>query len=105
MATTTPPLDSPNDSPLTPLRFLKRSAEVFPSKAAIVYGARHYTYLQFAAVTETLARAIRSRIAPGDRVAFLSPNTPEMLIAQFAVPLAVGGALRVGSLRGDPAVL
>ena len=105
MATTTPPLDSPNDSPLTPLRFLKRSAEVFPSKVAIVYGARRYTYLQFAAVTETLARAIRSRIAPGDRVAFLSPNTPEMLVAQFAVPLAVGGALRVGSLRGDPAVL
>jgi len=90
MATTTAPLDSPNDSPLTPLRFLKRSAEVFPTKAAIVYGARHYTYAQFAAAAETLARAIRSRITPGDRVVFLSPNTPEMLIAQFAVPLAGG---------------
>jgi fatty-acyl-CoA synthase len=90
MPMTSHPLDSANDSPLTPLRFLKRSAEVFPAKTAIVYGARNYTYAQFAAAAEALARAIRSRIVPGDRVVFLSPNTPEMLIAQFAVPLAGG---------------
>ncbi|MHC5796558.1 AMP-binding protein [Lacisediminihabitans sp. FW035] len=92
MPLTSQPLDSANDSPLTPLRFLKRSAEVFPAKTAIVYGARTYTYAQFATAAEALARAIRSRIIPGDRVVFLSPNTPEMLIAQFAVPLA-GGVL------------
>ncbi|CAN5300932.1 hypothetical protein BH09ACT2_BH09ACT2_13330 [soil metagenome] len=90
MPRNSPPLDSANDSPLTPLRFLKRSAEVFPDKTAIVYGARVYTYAEFAAAAEALARAIRSRIIPGDRVVFLSPNTPEMLIAQFAVPLAGG---------------
>ena len=39
---------------------------------------------------EALARAIRSRIVPGDRVVFLSPDTPAILIAQFAVRLAAG---------------
>ena len=40
-----------------------------------------------------MARALRaSDVAPGDRVAYLMPNLPEMLIAHFAVPLA-GGVL------------
>ncbi|MBC7724228.1 MAG: AMP-binding protein [Burkholderiaceae bacterium] len=83
---------SANDAPLTPLRFLQRSAEVFPQKEAIVYGERRWTYAQFAAEAEELARAIRARIEPGDRVVVLAPNIPEMLIAHFAVPLA-GGVL------------
>ena len=81
-----------NDSPLTPLRFLQRSAEVFPDKEAIVYGRRSYTYREFADHAELLAAAIASRITPGDRVAYLAPNLPEMLIAHFAVPLS-GGVL------------
>src|SRR5690242_16236013 len=85
-------ISSANDSPLTPLRFLQRSAEVYPAKDAIVYGARRYSYAEFADVAQRFARALRARIEPGDRVAFLAPNVPEMLIAHFAVPLA-GGVL------------
>lgn len=81
-----------NDSPLTPLRFLQRSAEVYPAKDAIVYGRRRYSYADFADTAQRFARALRSRIEPGDRVVFLAPNVPEMLIAHFAVPLA-GGVL------------
>ena len=81
-----------NDSPLTPLRFLQRSAEVYPAKEAIVYGARRYTYAEFADTAQRFARALKARIEPGDRVVFLTPNVPEMLIAHFAVPLA-GGVL------------
>ena len=81
-----------NDSPLTPLRFLQRSAEVYPTKPAIVYGARRYSYAEFADAAQRLAQALRARIEPGDRVVFLAPNVPEMLIAHFAVPLA-GGVL------------
>ena len=76
MPMTSHPLDSANDSPLTPLRFLKRSAEVFPAKTAVVYGESNYTYAQFTAAAEALARAIRSRIVPGDRVVCLSPTAP-----------------------------
>ena len=50
---------SPNDSPHTPMRFLQRSAEVFPNKDAIVYGARRYSYREFAQAAEELAPAIR----------------------------------------------
>jgi fatty-acyl-CoA synthase len=74
---------------LTPLRFLERSAEVYPDKVAIVHGDRRMTYREFAGEATRLARALRaSGIEAGDRVAFLCPNIPELLIAHFAVPLA-----------------
>ncbi|MDT7627291.1 MAG: hypothetical protein QOF99_8192 [Pseudonocardiales bacterium] len=74
---------------LTPLSYLRRSAEVYPDKTAIVYGDRRYSYAEFAEAATQVARALRaSGIAPGDRVAYLLPNLPEMLVAHFAVPLA-----------------
>ena len=76
-------------APLTPLRFLERSAEVYPDKVAIVHGDRRMTYREFAGEATRLARALQaSGIEPGDRVAYLCPNIPELLIAHFAVPLA-----------------
>jgi fatty-acyl-CoA synthase len=81
-----------NFSPLSPLRFLERSAAVFPDRIAIEHGSRRYTYAEFGAEAQRLAKAIAARIRPGDRVAFLAPNVPETLIAHFAVPLA-GGVL------------
>ncbi|MFC5995698.1 acyl--CoA ligase family protein [Pseudonocardia hispaniensis] len=77
------------NTPLTPLAFLRRSSEVFPDKTAIVYGDRRHTYAEFAAEATRVAHALRaSGIEPGDRVAYLLPNLPEMLVAHFAVPLA-----------------
>ena len=32
------------NTPLTPLAFLRRSAEVFPDKTAVVYGDRRISY-------------------------------------------------------------
>jgi fatty-acyl-CoA synthase len=76
-------------SSLTPLRFLERSAEVCPDKVAIVHGDRRTTYRDFASEATRLARALQeSGINPGDRVAYLCPNIPELLVAHFAVPLA-----------------
>lgn len=82
----------PYDVAMTPLRFLEWAASVFPERPGIVYAGRHYTYRDFARGTERLAAALRQRIEPGDRVAALAPNVPELLIAHFAVPLA-GGVL------------
>jgi len=74
---------------LTPLSYLRRSAEVYPEKTAIIYGDRRYSYARFAELAAQLARALRaSGIHPGDRVAYLLPNLPEMLVAHFAVPLS-----------------
>jgi fatty-acyl-CoA synthase len=78
---------------LTPLTFLGRSAEVYPDKTAIIYGDRRHTYREFAAEATRVAHALRgSGVEPGDRVAYLLPNIPEMLVAHFAVALA-GGVL------------
>jgi fatty-acyl-CoA synthase len=76
-------------TPLTPLSFLGRAASVFPAKTAVVMDDRRVTYRDFAAEVTKLARALRaSGVAAGDRVAYLCPNIPESLAAQFAVPLA-----------------
>ncbi|TKG64459.1 acyl--CoA ligase family protein [Prauserella endophytica] len=90
-------------TPLTPLSFLRRSAEVFPDKVAIAYGERRLTYREFAAETTRVASGLRaSGVEPGDRVAYLLPNIPEMLVAHFAVPLA-GGVLVAINTRLAPA--
>ncbi len=74
---------------LTPLAYLRRSAEVFGDKTAVVYGERRYDYRELADEVQRVARALRaSGVEPGDRVAYLLPNLPEMLVAHFAVPLA-----------------
>ena len=76
-------------TPLTPLAFLERARDVFADHVAVVHGARRSTYREFAAEVTRLAHALRaSGVRPGDRVAYLCPNTPELLVAHFAVPLA-----------------
>ena len=82
-----------SEIPLTPLSFLERSARVWPGKVAVIYGSQRLTYAELAAEAARVAGALRaSGVEPGDRVAYLMPNLPEMLIAHFAVPLA-GGVL------------
>ena len=77
----------------TPLSFLERSALVWPDKVAVIYGSRRLTYAELAAEAVRVARALRAGgVEPGDRVAYLMPNLPEMLVAHFAVPLS-GGVL------------
>ena len=83
------PTDKVSITQLTPLLFLERSADVFPQRVAIVYGQRRITYAEFAEEAQRLASALRaSGIVPGDRVAYMLPNIPEMLVAHFGVPLA-----------------
>ena len=78
---------------LTPLRFLERSAHVYPDKPAVRYGNQTYSYAQFARRVRQLASALRKAgLEPGDRVAFLCANLPALLEAHFGVPLA-GGVL------------
>ncbi|MFD2422005.1 acyl--CoA ligase family protein [Amycolatopsis pigmentata] len=90
-------------TPLTPLAFLERSARVFPDKDAIIHGDRRVTYREFAAETTRVAHALRAcGVRPGDRVAYLLPNIPEMLVAHFAVPLA-GAVLVAINTRLAPA--
>src|SRR5690242_5371883 len=90
----TPTAASVSFTELTPLAFLERAAQVFADKTAIVYHERRISYRDFARAAARLGNALRaSGIRPGDRVAYLMPNVPEMLIAHFGVGLA--GAILV----------
>ena len=72
---------------------LGRSAEVHPDKTAVIHGSRRLTYRELADEAQRLADALRSAgVAPGDRVAYLLPNVPELVVAHFGWPLA-GAAL------------
>jgi fatty-acyl-CoA synthase len=76
------------------LSFLGRAADVFADKTVIAYGRRRFSYSEFGTESTRLARALQaSGVLPGDRVAYLCPNVPEMLIGNFGVPQA--GAILV----------
>ncbi len=84
---------------LSPVKFLVRSAEVYPDKVAVVYGDERYTYRQFYERVDRLASALISRgVGKGDKVAFICPNTPPMLEAHYAVPM-IGAALVSVNIR------
>jgi fatty-acyl-CoA synthase len=80
-------------APLTPLSLLERSVRVYPEKTAVIYGSQRQSYAEFGARVNRLASRLRAAgVQPGDRVAFLCPNTPPMLEAHFGVPL-IGAVL------------
>jgi fatty-acyl-CoA synthase len=85
---------SVSTAPLTPLRFLARSAEVWADRPAVRDGARTWTY---AAHHDRVRRATGVLVEDlgievGDRVATLLPNIAAMLELHYAVPGA-GGVL------------
>jgi fatty-acyl-CoA synthase len=93
------------DSPLTPLVFLRRSAAVFPDKPAIVSAERRLTYREFADEATRAAHGLRALgIGSGDRVAYLSPNLPEMLVGHFAVPLAGAVLVAINTRLAAPEI-
>jgi fatty-acyl-CoA synthase len=84
---------SVNYDVLSPVKFLSRSALVYPEKVAVIYGNIRRTYLEFQERVNRLADAlIKKGIGKNDKVAFICPNIPPMLEAHYAVPM-IGAAL------------
>jgi fatty-acyl-CoA synthase len=72
--------------PLSPLALLDRTLRVFPEKIGVRYGDHALTWRAFGREVARQAGALRrAGVGPGDRVAFLAPNVPELLAAYFAV--------------------
>jgi fatty-acyl-CoA synthase len=85
-------------SELTPVTFLRRSAEVYPERVAVAHGARRYTYAQLRERVNRLASRLRAvGLQKGERVAFLCPNIPALLEAHYAVPAAGGVLVAINS--------
>ena len=94
-----------NHQPLTPLSFLRRTADVYPNHTAIVHGDTKFTYAEFYARCRRLASALSQRgIGRGDTVAILSPNTPAMLEAHYGVPFT-GAVINTLNYRLDAAAI
>ena len=66
-----------NTEPLTPLRFLQRSAEVFPQRTAVVHGSREWSYREFERDVRRFATALLPHVAaPAARGGGGSAGTP-----------------------------
>ncbi|VWX56168.1 4-hydroxybutyrate--CoA ligase 2 [Burkholderiales bacterium 8X] len=90
-----------NFAALTPLSFIERAAEVYPSKVAIVHGELRRSWAQVYSRCRQLASALqRVGIGKGDTVAVMLPNTPPMVEAAFGVPMA-GAVLNTLNTRLD----
>ncbi len=90
-----------NFVPLTPLSFLKRSAEVYPHKTSIVHGDRIYNWEQTYKRSLQFASALsKNGIGKNDTVSILSFNTPEIYEAHYAVPM-IGAVLNTINIRLD----
>lgn len=73
--------------PSQPLfRFLDSAARRHPHTRALIFYDRALTYHELNAAVNRLANAlIQLGVKPGDRVALLLPNAPQMVIAYYAV--------------------
>ncbi|QMV73093.1 acyl-CoA synthetase [Comamonas piscis] len=91
-----------NHTPMTPLGFIARTAEVYPDRLAIVHGELRQSWAQTYARCRRLASALQQHgIGKNDTVAVMLPNTPPMVEAHFGVPMA-GAVLNALNTRLDP---
>ncbi|MCO4089207.1 MAG: acyl-CoA synthetase [Limnohabitans sp.] len=91
-----------NHAPISPLSFIERTAEVYPTRLAIVHGDLRQdwatTYRRCRQLASALAQA---GIGKNDTVAVMLPNTPPMVEAHFGIPMA-GAVLNAINTRLDP---
>ncbi len=77
-----------NYTPLSPLSFLKRSAEVYPEYTALIHGDRRLSYSDvYTRCRQMASRLNQHGVKPGDVVSIIAPNIPELYEAHFAVPM------------------
>jgi fatty-acyl-CoA synthase len=91
-----------NHAPLSPLSFLRWSADVYPERTSVIHGARRYRWSETYARCRRLASALVARgLRPGQTVSVMLANTPEMYEAHFGVAMA-GAVLNALNTRLDP---
>ena len=96
---------SANHEPLSPISFLRRAAEVYPDRVAVVHGPVRYTYAELYKRCRRLASALTNLgVVAGDTVAVLAPNIPAHLVAHFGVPMT-GAVLNAINTRLDASAI
>jgi fatty-acyl-CoA synthase len=91
-----------NHAPMSPLSFIERTAEVYPTRLAVVHGDWRQDWATTYRRTRQLASALsQAGIGKNDTVAVILPNTPPMVEAHFGIPMA-GAVLNALNTRLDP---
>lgn len=87
---------------LTPTAFLRRSADVYADRDAVVDGDLRLTYRELYARCRALTGVLAGLgVEPGDRVAVLATNSPVLLEMHHAVPMR-GAVLVPLNIRLSP---
>jgi fatty-acyl-CoA synthase len=90
-----------NYAALSPISFLARAADVYPSRLAVIHGARRFNWAQVYARSRRLASALSERgIGVGDTVAVMAPNVPAMFEAHYGIPM-LGAVINTLNTRLD----
>ncbi|MCC6001026.1 MAG: AMP-binding protein [Pararhodobacter sp.] len=90
-----------NHVALTPLSNLRRAADIFATREAVVHGTMRLTYAEYHARVSRLASGLAGLgVRPGDVVATILPNLPAHAEAHFGVP-ACGAILNAINIRLD----
>ena len=85
----------------SPLSWIKRSAEIFPDRTAIIHGKISFTWRETFSRCRQLASALDGiGIRKGDTVAVIATNIPAFYESLFAIP-ALGAVINPINIRLD----
>ena len=72
---------------MTPMEFARRARRLYADNEAVVDGELRFTYTQFLDRCDCWSSALQDLgVGPGDRVAYIAPNTHTHLEGYYAVP-------------------
>ena len=99
------PAHSANYTPLSPLSFIARSAEVYPDQLSVIHGDLKYTWSEsYQRCQSGAARLAALGISTGDVVAVIAPNIPALFELHFSVPMT-GAILNAINTRLEAATI
>lgn len=71
---------------LTMPEYLSRTARRFPRRDALIFMGKRISFSELDALATTFAKSLRKiGVGPGDRVALLLPNIPQIVIAYYGI--------------------
>ena len=92
-----------NYVPLSPLSFLRRAADVYPDRVAVIHGHHRHNWRETYLRCRRLASALQRRgVGAGDTVAVMAPNIPAVFEAHYGIPMT-GAVINALNTRLDAA--